>query len=105
MTSPDTVLWLQKSTTLGILSPEVLNAIAQVIEEQVVPAETDLVSEGTPPEALYILVEGQLESNTTNETNPALACGFLPGAVIELKELLLDELTPFTITTVTIAVG
>ncbi len=101
MTSPETVTWLQERSTLGILSSEVLNAIAQVIEEQVVSAKTDLVSEGTPPEALYILVEGQLESNSTNQTNPALACGFLPGAVIELKELLLDELTPFTITTVT----
>lgn len=101
MTSPETVIWLQERTTLGILSPEVLFAIAQIIESQVVPAETTLVSEGTSPEALYLLVEGQLESETTNKNNPALACGFLPGAVIHLQELLLDELTPCSITTVT----
>lgn len=101
MTSPDIVKWLQERTTLGILSPEVLDAIASAIEEQVVPAHKTLVSEGTSPEALYILVEGQLESDNTNQSNPAFARGFLPGSVIHLKELLLDELAEFTITAVT----
>ncbi|MBW4564457.1 MAG: sigma 54-interacting transcriptional regulator [Mojavia pulchra JT2-VF2] len=99
MTSPDTVIWLQERTALGILSPAVLEAIAQVIEPQVVPEGSTLVSEGTQPEALYIIQDGHLESETSNQTNSALARGFLPGAVIHLKELLLDELTPFTITT------
>ncbi|MBE9038023.1 sigma 54-interacting transcriptional regulator [aff. Roholtiella sp. LEGE 12411] len=101
MTSPETVIWLQERSTLGILSSAVLNAIAEVIEEQVVPAQTNLVNEGNFPEALYILIQGQLESSSTNQTNSALACGFLPGAVINLKELVLDEVTPFTITAVT----
>ncbi len=101
MTSTGTVVWLQERTTLGILSLEVLNAIAQVIREQVIPADTSLVRENTPPEALYILLEGQLESDSSNKSNPALACGFLPGAVIHLQQLLLDELAPCTITTVT----
>ncbi len=101
MTSPEMVIWLQERTALGILSPEVLDAIAQVVEEQVVPAEKNLVTEGNSPEALYILHTGQLESNTTNKSNPALACGFLPGSVIHLKELLLDELAACTITTLT----
>ncbi len=97
MTSPDTV-WLQERTALEILSPTVLEAIAQVMELQVVPANTTLVSEGTPPQALYIVQSGQLESETS-PTNSALPRGFLPGEVIHLKELLLDELTPFAITT------
>jgi transcriptional regulator with AAA-type ATPase domain/NAD-dependent dihydropyrimidine dehydrogenase PreA subunit len=101
MTSPETVIWLQERSTLGILSSAVLNAIAEVIEEQVVPAQTNLVSEGNFPEALYILIQGQLESSSTNQTNSALTCGFLPGAVINLKELVLDEVTPFTITAIT----
>jgi transcriptional regulator with AAA-type ATPase domain/NAD-dependent dihydropyrimidine dehydrogenase PreA subunit len=71
------------------------------ISAQYLPADKNLVSEGTSPEALYILHAGQLESNTTNKSNPALACGFLPGAVIHLKELLLDELAACTITTLT----
>ncbi|MBW4559137.1 MAG: sigma 54-interacting transcriptional regulator [Trichormus sp. ATA11-4-KO1] len=101
MTSPEMVIWLQERTPLGILSPAVLDAIAQIIEEKVIPAQHNLVTEGTTPEALYILQQGQLESKTSNKNNPALACGFLPGAVIHLKELVLDELTPSTITTVT----
>lgn len=88
MTSPETAIWLQERTALGILSPGVLNALAEVIEEKVVPANYRLVSEGTPPDALYILIEGQLESHTTNQTKPALAIGFLPGAVIHLQETL-----------------
>ncbi len=101
MTSPETVIWLQERTPLGILSPGVLDAIAQVIEEKFFPAGSSLVSEGTAPEALYILQQGQLESKTSNQNNPALACGLLPGAIVQLKELLLDELTPSTITTIT----
>ncbi|MBD2773044.1 sigma 54-interacting transcriptional regulator [Iningainema tapete] len=99
MTSPEIVIWLQERTALGILSPEVLDAIASVIEEQVVPAHHTLVTEGTPPEALYIIQQGQIESNSSNN-NPALAVGFLPGAVINLQELLLDEVAGRTITTV-----
>ncbi|OUL33500.1 AAA family ATPase [Nostoc sp. T09] len=98
MTSPDTVIWLQERTPLGILSPAVLEAIAQVMELQVVPEGSTLVSEGTQPEAVYIVQDGHLESETS-KTNSALPRGFLPGEVINLKELLLDELTPFAITT------
>ncbi len=101
MTSPETVTWLQERTTLGILPPEVLNAIAQVIEEQVVPAQVNLVEEGTTPEALYILKDGQLECDNTDHQNSALVRGFLPGAVIHLQELVLDELATFTIVTLT----
>ncbi|MBD2364911.1 sigma 54-interacting transcriptional regulator [Anabaena minutissima FACHB-250] len=101
MTSPDMVIWLQERTHLGILSSEVLNAIAPLIQVQVIPQGSTLSKEGTPPTALYILVDGQLESEITNKNNPVFPCGFLPGAVIHLKELLLDELTPYTIKAVT----
>ncbi|MBE9006549.1 sigma 54-interacting transcriptional regulator [Fortiea sp. LEGE XX443] len=96
MTSPETVIWLQERTTLGILSSDALNAIAQVLEARVVPKGSNLVSEGTHPEALYILKDGQIESHASNKNNPTLACGFLPGAVINLKELLLDEVISST---------
>jgi transcriptional regulator with AAA-type ATPase domain/NAD-dependent dihydropyrimidine dehydrogenase PreA subunit len=98
MTSPDRLIWLQERTALEILSPSVLEAIAQVMELEVVPANTTLVSEGTPPPALYIVQDGQLESETS-QTNSALPRGFLSGEVIHLQELLLNELTPFAITT------
>lgn len=101
MASPEVLIWLQERTALGILSPASLNAFSEVIEEKVFPANYRLVSEASPPEALYILQQGQLESNSTNKTNPSLAVGFLPGAVINLQELLLDESVQRTITTVT----
>ncbi|BAY20837.1 cyclic nucleotide-binding protein [Calothrix sp. NIES-2100] len=97
--SGDTVIWLQERTPLGILSPQVLEAIAQVMEPQVIPEGSTLVTEGTKPEALYIVQDGHLECETSNQTNSALARGFLPGEVIHLQELLLDELTQFTIIT------
>ena len=100
MTSPELVIWLQERTALAILSPEILNAIALVLEEQIVPANHRLVLEGTPPQALYILKQGQIESDTS-QINPALVCGFLPGAVIHLQELLLDQQARQTITTLT----
>ncbi len=101
MTSPEIVIWLQERTTLGILSTAVLDAIAQMMEPQVIPAASTLVSEATQPEALYIVQDGQLESETTNQNNPVLPRGFLPGAVINLQELLLDQLTPYKIVTLT----
>lgn len=101
ITSPETVIWLQECTPLGILSPVVLDAIAQIISEKFLPAGTTLVDEGTSPEALYILKQGQLESKTINKNNSALTCGYLTGAIIQLQELLLDQLSASTITTVT----
>lgn len=101
MTYPDLAIWLQERSALAALSPEVLNAIAQVLEEQIVPANHRLVVENTPPEALYILRQGQMESDHTNQTNPALAYGFLPGSVINLQELLLEQPTQRTVMTLT----
>lgn len=101
MTLKETVIWLEERTALGILEGEVLKAIAQNIEQQIIPPETNLVTENTSPEALYILVEGQLESNSSNQANPSLSIGFLPGAVIHLQELLLNQPTQRTITTLT----
>ncbi|MUG97405.1 4Fe-4S binding protein [Scytonema sp. UIC 10036] len=101
MASTEILTWLQERTALGILSPASLNALSEVIEEKVFPANYRLVSEASLPEALYILKQGQLESDSTNKTNPSLAVGFLPGSVINLQELLLDETVQRTITTVT----
>ncbi len=99
--TPDIVIWLQERTALAVLSPEVLNAIAQVMEEQVVPANHRLVLEDTLPEALYIVKQGHLESDRTSQTNPVWTTSLLPGAVINLQELLLDQPSGRTITTLT----
>ncbi len=91
-------IWLQERTALGVLSPEVLNGIAEVIEDQVVPANYRLVIQDTPPQALYILKQGQLESEDTLQTKLS-PCGFLPGTVINLQELLLNQPSQRTIIT------
>lgn len=101
MISPDLVIWLQERTALAVLSPPVLNAIAQVIEEKIVQAHVSLVIEDTPPEALYILKQGHLESDRTNQTNSIWASSLLAGAVINLIELLLDQPAQRTITALT----
>ncbi|PPS43266.1 cyclic nucleotide-binding domain-containing protein [Chroococcidiopsis sp. TS-821] len=102
MTSPDTVIWLQERTALGVLSGEVLDAIAQVLEEISLPENYLLVTEDTPPEALYILKQGKLESYRTHQNSiAAAACSFLPGTVVHLQELLLDQPAQRTIKTIT----
>jgi len=99
MNTNERLIWLQERTVLGILDREPISAIANLIEEKVIPANEPLVTEATPPEALYILLEGKLESNSKDKNNPTFNCGLLPGAVVNLQELVLDELTKCSITT------
>ncbi len=91
MTAPDLVTWLQERTAFGILPEEVLNAIAQVMEEQRVPDNTRLVLEDTPIKYLYILQQGRLESDRANQTSSFWAVSWLPGAIIHLQELLFNQ--------------
>ncbi|MBW4576505.1 MAG: sigma 54-interacting transcriptional regulator [Aphanothece sp. CMT-3BRIN-NPC111] len=98
MTSPDAVIWLQERTALGVLPITVLEAIAQVLEKRVVPAKERLVVEDTPPEGLYILIQGRLEGDRTSQTGPV---SLLPGATIHLQELLLGQQAQRTIVTLT----
>lgn len=98
MNTSEKLIWLQERTALGILETEPLEAIAQIIEEKVIPENERLFEEDTPPEALYILLEGKLESSSKDKTNPNLNCGLLPGTAINLQELTLGELTKCSIT-------
>ncbi len=95
----DRVIWLQERTALSILPLEVLTAVAQVMTEQVVPENRRLVLEDTSPQFLYILQQGQLESYRTSQTGPAWASSLLPGSVIHLQELLLDQPAQCTVIT------
>ncbi len=99
MNTSEKLIWLQERTALGMLDAEPIKAIANLIEEKVIPANERFVEEETPPEALYILLEGKLESHSKNKNNPTFNCSLLPGTVINLQELVLDELTKCSITT------
>jgi transcriptional regulator with AAA-type ATPase domain/NAD-dependent dihydropyrimidine dehydrogenase PreA subunit len=91
MEQGERVQWLQQNTLLNVLSERVLAAIASVIQEQRIQENRRVVLEDTPAEALYILREGRLESYRTRPTSVAEAVGLLPGAVIHLQELFLDQ--------------
>ncbi|MCJ8281944.1 MAG: sigma 54-interacting transcriptional regulator, partial [Rivularia sp. ALOHA_DT_140] len=99
MNTSEKLTWLQEYTALGILENEPLAAIAEAVEEKVIPANQLLFVEQTSPEALYFLLEGKLESSSKDKSNHALNCSLLPGTIINLQELTLDELTKCSITT------
>jgi transcriptional regulator with AAA-type ATPase domain/NAD-dependent dihydropyrimidine dehydrogenase PreA subunit len=100
MDTGERINWLRQNTGLGSLSEEALSAIAAAIQEQVVQENRRLVLEDTIPSALYILVDGHIESYRTSQTSLARARGLIPGAVMYLKELLLDQ--PADETTITL---
>ncbi|NDJ16234.1 sigma 54-interacting transcriptional regulator [Myxacorys almedinensis] len=90
------VAWLKQNTALGTLSDEVLGAIASAINEESIEEHHRLTLEDTVPSALYILYRGHIEQYCTRQTSAARATGLLPGAVMYLKELLLDEVAEAT---------
>lgn len=93
--------WLKANTILGSLSDQTLGAIAVAIKEEIVQENRRLMLEDTIPSALYILVSGHIESYRTSKTSVARATGLIPGAVMYLKELLLDQ--PADETTITLS--
>ena len=99
MNNADRVQWLQAQTQLGSLSEEVLGAIAAHIQEQSMSENRRLMLEDTAPDALYILKSGRLEAYHTSADSIADAQSLLPGSVLHLKELLLDQPAGQTIVT------
>jgi transcriptional regulator with AAA-type ATPase domain/NAD-dependent dihydropyrimidine dehydrogenase PreA subunit len=91
--------WLRQQTTLGMVSNEALEAIAQALQVETIPENRRIVLEDTPPSALYILKSGRLESYRTSLDSLANATSLLPGSVLYLKELLLDQAAEQTVIT------
>lgn len=87
MTLSSSIAWLQERTPLGLLDAASQAAIAAALETQQLPAGTLLAKAGTAPEALYILQQGQVET----DQDEAEGVGFLPGALLNLEALLLDQ--------------
>lgn len=99
MDQAERVVWLQTNTSLESLSEPVLQAIAVAIQEDPVQENRRLVLEDTPPDALYILQSGRLESYHTSKSSFANAVSLLPGSILHLKELLLDQPAEQTVIT------
>jgi transcriptional regulator with AAA-type ATPase domain/NAD-dependent dihydropyrimidine dehydrogenase PreA subunit len=90
--------WLRQ-TALSILSPELLTAIAAGIQPEMMLENRRLVLEDTMPTAVYILRSGRLEAYHTSTDGPVKPSSLLPGAVLHVKELLLDQLAEQTVIT------
>lgn len=94
-TARDRVAWLQERTTLSQLSEATLAAIGDRLQMRKVPPHREVVVADTPSEGLYILLAGCLE-HKPGTGNPV---GFLPGAVLNLRSLLLGEPVAKTVLT------
>jgi transcriptional regulator with AAA-type ATPase domain/NAD-dependent dihydropyrimidine dehydrogenase PreA subunit len=94
-------VWLKERSALGTLPDTVLEAILPKLQYQDFPANRRLVLEDTLPDGLYILGRGHLERYRTNLSGPAWATSLLPGAVLHLTELLLEQPTQETIVALT----
>lgn len=98
-TSQAKVEWLQQQTVLGTLSEPLLAAIADRIQVEFVPENRRLVLEDTEPQAVYILKTGRLEAYRTSPDSVAKTVSLLPGSVLHVREVLLDQPTQQTVIT------
>jgi transcriptional regulator with AAA-type ATPase domain/NAD-dependent dihydropyrimidine dehydrogenase PreA subunit len=91
--------WLKANTFLGDLPEDLIGEIANTLTETSIAANRRVILEDTPPDALYILYSGSLESYRTQRTTMAQVSTLLPGIVLHLEALLLDQPTPQTLVT------
>ncbi|MGJ3248519.1 MAG: sigma 54-interacting transcriptional regulator [Elainellaceae cyanobacterium] len=91
--------WLKANTPLSALSHDALEAIATAIQDELVEKNRRLVLEDTAPSAVYFLKTGRLERYRTSPTSAARATSLLPGSVLYLRELLLDQPAEHTVIT------
>lgn len=87
MTVSERVAFLQDRTPLGLLPPATLAQIARSLQVITLPAQHVVIEAGQPPEGLYLLWQGKLE---TLETGTG-GVSFLPGSVLNLESLLLNQ--------------
>ncbi len=99
MEKSDRIQWLQQNTPFSSISEQGLEAIALALQVHTLQENRRLVLEDTPPTSLYILKSGRLEAYRTSADSLANASSLLPGSVLHLKELLLDQPAEQTVIT------
>ncbi|WP_346293256.1 sigma 54-interacting transcriptional regulator [Sphaerothrix gracilis] len=87
MAAADCVTWLQERTALNILSAEILEAIAPLLQSRTLAADQTLTVADQSPDGLWILRTGKAESDRDRPK----AVSLLPGSVINLQALLLNQ--------------
>ncbi len=91
--------WLRQATCLKVLPGEVLVAIASHLTPRLLQANRRLILEDTHPDSLYILKSGHLERYRTQRASTAQTVDLLPGVILHLQEILLDQTTDYTVIT------
>ncbi len=96
MTVSDRAIFLQERTPLSLLPATTLDTLAGQLQEITLAAGQTVVTAEEDPQGLYIVWQGKLE--TKAELG---GVSFLPGAVLNLEALLLEQPTEQTIRTLT----
>ena len=91
----DRVIWLKERSALSSLDETALMALNQQLVRHKIPPHQEVVIADTPPDGLYILESGRLE----HKPGASRPMSFLPGAVLNLRSLLLSESVEKTILT------
>lgn len=97
MNPSELIPWLQERTALSSLRRDILGALAENLSVCSIAAHQTVVVGGETPAGLYLLESGRIES----QTNHSQAYSLLPGAAINLQELLLDQPVRQTLITLT----
>ena len=85
------VSWLRQWTILADLPEAALRAIAGIAQERLLAEHQRLGLEDQTVDAAYVLYAGNIESYRTSATAMAQVSNLLPGAVIYLQEVLLEQ--------------
>lgn len=96
MTVSDRAIFLQERTPLSLLPAATLDTLAGQLQEMTMAAGETVVMAEQDPQGLYIVWQGKLE--TEAELG---GLSFLPGAVLNLEALLLEQPAEQTIRTLT----
>ncbi|MCU0524982.1 MAG: sigma 54-interacting transcriptional regulator [Elainella sp. Prado103] len=91
------VEWLQQQTVFGQLSEPVLVALVAQIQVEQLLENRRLILEDTEPSGVYILRSGRLEAYRTSPDSVAKTVSLLPGTVLHVREVLLDQPTQQTV--------
>jgi transcriptional regulator with AAA-type ATPase domain/NAD-dependent dihydropyrimidine dehydrogenase PreA subunit len=93
MTLADRVTFLQERTPLAVLQTDSVRSLARHIQVSTVSSGEVVVAAGNEPDGLYILLQGKLETEAT----AAGGVSFLPGTVLNLEALLLEQPVQHTV--------
>jgi CRP-like cAMP-binding protein len=95
MTISDRVIFLQERTPLSLLPATTLAPLARQLQAITLAAGETVVEAGQDPAGLYIVWQGKLATETELG-----GVSFLPGAVLNLEALLLDQPVEQTVRTI-----